>query len=40
MWADTASYDATARRLATLFRDNFKNYQPGVGASITVAGPA
>ena len=39
-WADGSAYDAAARRLADLFRENFKTYQSGVGAEIMAAGPA
>jgi phosphoenolpyruvate carboxykinase (ATP) len=38
-WADSVAYDATARRLAGLFRENFTTYEAGVGAEIQAAGP-
>jgi phosphoenolpyruvate carboxykinase (ATP) len=38
-WADSAAYAATARKLAGLFRTNFKNYESGVGAEVVRAGP-
>ena len=38
-WTDPSAYDATARRLAELFRENFKTYEAGVGAEIKPAGP-
>jgi phosphoenolpyruvate carboxykinase (ATP) len=38
-WADTAAYDATARKLVDLFHANFKKYESGVSAEITGAGP-
>ena len=38
-WADGNAYDAAARRLAGLFRDNFKTYESGAGADVCAAGP-
>lgn len=38
-WADKASYDATARKLATLFRDNFRQYEDKVAKEVKDAGP-
>jgi phosphoenolpyruvate carboxykinase (ATP) len=38
-WADGAAYDAAARRLTTMFRDNFAAYADGVDAAIAAAGP-
>jgi phosphoenolpyruvate carboxykinase (ATP) len=38
-WAGAAAYDAAARKLAGLFRDNFKTYESGVNAGIRAAGP-
>jgi phosphoenolpyruvate carboxykinase (ATP) len=40
VWTDTAAYDATARKLADLFRENFTKYEAGVSADIAAAGPA
>lgn len=37
-WTDTGAYDATARRLADLFRENFTKYEAGVAAEIKAAG--
>ncbi|WP_235908841.1 phosphoenolpyruvate carboxykinase (ATP) [Roseiconus nitratireducens] len=39
-WKDPAAYDATARKLATLFHDNFKNFADGVTKAVLAAGPA
>jgi phosphoenolpyruvate carboxykinase (ATP) len=38
-WADKGSYDAAARRLAGLFRDNFRQYADQVAAEVQQAGP-
>lgn len=38
-WADKSSYDATAKKLAELFRNNFKAYESGVSAEVRGAGP-
>jgi phosphoenolpyruvate carboxykinase (ATP) len=39
-WADKAAYDATAQKLGTLFRDNFRKYEAGVTADVRAAGAA
>jgi phosphoenolpyruvate carboxykinase (ATP) len=36
-WSDPSAYDAAARRLAGLFRDNFKSYESGVSADVKAA---
>jgi phosphoenolpyruvate carboxykinase (ATP) len=38
-WADSSAHDAAARKLADLFRKNFKNYEVGVSRDIAAAGP-
>ena len=38
-WADKASFDATAKKLAGLFRDNFAKYESGASAEVRAAGP-
>lgn len=38
-WSDACAYDATAHRLATLFRENFKKFESGVSAEVRAAGP-
>jgi phosphoenolpyruvate carboxykinase (ATP) len=39
-WSDKAAYDATARKLADLFKENFKTYEAGASAEVRGAGPA
>jgi len=38
-WADKGAYDATAKKLAGLFRDNFQQYESKTSAEIKNAGP-
>ncbi len=38
-WADRAAYDKAARKLATHFHENFKQYADEVNADISAAGP-
>jgi phosphoenolpyruvate carboxykinase (ATP) len=38
-WADKPAYDAAARRLAHLFRDNFRNYEDHANPETRAAGP-
>jgi phosphoenolpyruvate carboxykinase (ATP) len=38
-WPDPAAYDAQARRLAGLFRENFRAYAAQVGEGVLLAGP-
>ncbi len=37
-WADKSAYDATARKLAELFSNNFKQYESGVSREVRMAG--
>ncbi|HEU5304991.1 MAG TPA: phosphoenolpyruvate carboxykinase (ATP), partial [Gemmatimonadales bacterium] len=39
-WGDPAAYDAQARKLATMFRENFEQFKGEVPASVAGAGPA
>ena len=38
-WSDRESYDSSARRLADLFHQNFKQYEGGCSEAIRAAGP-
>jgi phosphoenolpyruvate carboxykinase (ATP) len=38
-WRDPAAYDARARELATLFRDNFEKFAADAGETVAAAGP-
>ncbi len=38
-WAEPEAYDDTARKLATLFRDNFERFADLAGAEVREAGP-
>jgi phosphoenolpyruvate carboxykinase (ATP) len=38
-WSDPAAYDAQAKRLATMFRENFEQYRAEVPAAVAAAGP-
>jgi phosphoenolpyruvate carboxykinase (ATP) len=38
-WSDPAAYDAQARKLAAMFRENFEQYRSEVPASVAAAGP-
>lgn len=38
-WASAPNYDATAKKLAKLFRDNFEQYAATAGADVAAAGP-
>ena len=38
-WADGAAYDAQARKLAGMFRDNFKQFEQSVPQAVREAGP-
>ena len=38
-WADQGAYDQTARKLARMFRENFKRFEDGVDAAVTNSMP-
>ena len=38
-WADSSAFDETAKKLATLFHDNFEKFKEGCSAEIIGAGP-
>jgi phosphoenolpyruvate carboxykinase (ATP) len=38
-WSDPAAYDAQARKLAAMFRENFEQFRAQVPAAVTEAGP-
>jgi phosphoenolpyruvate carboxykinase (ATP) len=39
-WSDPVAYDAQARKLATMFRENFEQYRAEVPTSVAGAGPS
>jgi len=39
-WGDAAAYDAQARKLAGLFRDNFRQFESYASADVLAAGPS
>jgi len=38
-WADTGAYDAQLKKLADMFVDNYKKYEPQSSAAVIAAGP-
>ena len=38
-WSDGAAYDAQARRLVAMFRENFRKFEAHVGADVLQAAP-
>lgn len=38
-WADGAAYDAAARKVAGMFRENFEQYASHVSPEVLAAGP-
>jgi phosphoenolpyruvate carboxykinase (ATP) len=39
-WPEASAYDAQARKLATMFRENFEQYRTQVPEAVAAAGPA
>ena len=38
-WSDKAAYDEKAKRVAALFRENFKKYESQASAEVRAGGP-
>jgi phosphoenolpyruvate carboxykinase (ATP) len=38
-WADGAAYDEQARKLATMFSENFEKFAAGVSEAVRKSGP-
>src|SRR5262249_43434614 len=38
-WADATAYDRAANRLAGLFRENFRQFEPAAGSELLSGGP-
>jgi phosphoenolpyruvate carboxykinase (ATP) len=38
-WPAAKSYDAASRKLAELFKENFRKYEAGTSAAVRAAGP-
>ena len=38
-WADPQAYDETARKLARMFRENFRRFEDGVDPAVTASMP-
>ena len=38
-WSDRSAYDAQARKLVGMFRDNFKKFEAHVGQDVLAAAP-
>jgi phosphoenolpyruvate carboxykinase (ATP) len=39
LWADSSSYETSAKKLAGLFAENFKKYEKGVTPELRAASP-